>query len=107
MLLSARLKKLLAERQISQKQFAADLNIAPSTIGNYIQGIREPDYETLLSIAQYFHVSIDYLLGSPHTDSAALNASEVELLNLFRDLSLNEQEYFLAQLKLFHRFFDL
>ena len=55
------LRELLAEEGITQKQMAADLNIAASTLGNYIQNSREPDHETLKRIADYFDVSMDYL----------------------------------------------
>lgn len=58
-----RLRVLLSDRNISQKNFAAEIGIAASTAGNYVNGVREPDYETLKRIAQYFQVSTDYLLG--------------------------------------------
>ena len=60
---SSNLKRLLEDRGISQKQFAKDLNMAPSTIGNYIQNTREPDFKTLVEISNYFNVSVDDLLG--------------------------------------------
>lgn len=44
---SEKLRLLIDEENITQKQFANDLNIAPSTIGGYVQGISEPDFETL------------------------------------------------------------
>ena len=56
------LRELLAERGITQKQLGQDLSLAPSTLGNYVNNLREPDYTTLKRIAQYFHVSTDYLL---------------------------------------------
>lgn len=54
---------LLYENDITQKQFAIELNIAPSTLSGYINNRREPDYETLLKIANRLQVSCDYLLG--------------------------------------------
>lgn len=44
---SEKLRLLIDEFDITQKQFANDLNIAPSTIGGYVQGVSEPDFETL------------------------------------------------------------
>ena len=40
------LRSLLEERNITQKKLAIDLNIAPSTIGGYVQNSSEPDFET-------------------------------------------------------------
>ena len=56
------LRTLLEERSMTQKELAHHLNIAPSTVGSYVQNTREPDFSTLKSLAAYFHVSIDYLL---------------------------------------------
>ena len=38
------LRELLEDNDITQKQLADDLNIASTTIGNYIRGLREPDF---------------------------------------------------------------
>ena len=57
-----KLKILVEERGITQKELASHLNIAPSTVSSYVQNTREPDFITLKSIAQYFNVSIEYLL---------------------------------------------
>lgn len=59
-----RLRELREEKQITQKSLAEILGLSSrSTIANYEQNDREPDYETLIKIAKYFEVSIDYLLG--------------------------------------------
>lgn len=58
-----RLRILIDERGITQKELASQLNIAPSTVSSYVQNTREPDFATLKSLAIYFSVSIDYLLG--------------------------------------------
>lgn len=43
-------------------RLAMDLNMNQNTISRYENGRRQADYETLIKIADYFHVSIDYLL---------------------------------------------
>ena len=48
------LRNLINDREITQRRLASDLNIAPSTLGNYIQDSREPDLQTLKDIANYF-----------------------------------------------------
>lgn len=57
-----RLKSLRKERGISQVKLALDLNLSQNTISRYETEIREADYKTLILIADYFNVSIDYLL---------------------------------------------
>ena len=58
-----RLKQLSKERRISQLQLAFDLNMNQNTISRYENLERQADYETLIRFADYFNVSIDYLLG--------------------------------------------
>ncbi len=58
-----RLKKLRKERNISQLKMALDLNMNQNTISRYENLEREADYETLIRIADYFDISLDYLLG--------------------------------------------
>lgn len=63
MTFNKRLKKLRMEQNLRQKDIAEDLNLTPSAIGFYEQGKRNPDYEILSRLADYFGVSVDYLLG--------------------------------------------
>ena len=58
-----RLKQLRKERKISQLQLAFDLNMNQNTISRYENLERQADYDTLIRFADYFGVSIDYLLG--------------------------------------------
>ncbi|MBQ8210554.1 MAG: helix-turn-helix transcriptional regulator [Clostridia bacterium] len=58
-----RLKELRKSRNISQLKLALDLNMNQNSISRYENGVREADYETLIAFADYFNVSIDYLLG--------------------------------------------
>lgn len=93
------LRNLLEEKNITQKQMASDLNIAASTLGNYIRNAREPDFATLCRIAEYFGVSIDYLLNyHPNYNVSPL---EVELLRVFRKLTPKEQKIYIEQGKAF------
>ena len=58
-----RLKLLRKEKNISQLKLALDLNMNQNTISRYENLEREADYETLIKFANYFDVSLDYLLG--------------------------------------------
>ena len=57
-----RLRDLRKESNITQIEFARKFNIANGTVGNWESGNRQPDYETLQKIADFFNVSVDYLL---------------------------------------------
>ncbi len=57
-----RLKELRIERGLSQIDLALELNMNQNTISRYENGVREADYQTLVAIADYFEVSVDYLL---------------------------------------------
>ena len=58
-----RIKELRNEQHITQLKMALDLNMSQNTISRYENGEREPGIAELIRIADYFHVSVDYLLG--------------------------------------------
>lgn len=57
-----KLYRLRIERGIYQKQLAAYLHVSVGTISNYENGVHSPDLKTLCKLANYFHVSADYML---------------------------------------------
>ena len=57
-----RLKDLRRTKGISQLKLALDLNTNQNTISRYETGEREPGINELIKIADYFNVSVDYLL---------------------------------------------
>lgn len=93
------LRNLLEEKNITQKQMANDLNLAASTLGNYIRNTREPDFNTLCRIANYFNVSVDYLLDYHPTHH--ISPLENELLRVFATLTPEQQEIYIEQGKAF------
>ncbi|EAD1840413.1 XRE family transcriptional regulator, partial [Listeria monocytogenes] len=60
---SKRLSELRKKKGFSQYKLADELGFSRGQVANYEQGTREPDYQTLLKIAEFFNVSTDYLLG--------------------------------------------
>lgn len=58
-----RLKKLRKERNLKQDELATILGISPSAIGMYERNQREPDDEMKLKIANFFDVSVAYLMN--------------------------------------------
>ncbi len=57
------LKKLRESKGLSQMQLALKLGMNQNTISRYENGEREADYQTLILLADFFDVSIDYLIG--------------------------------------------
>lgn len=99
---SSKLRELLEENDLKQKDMASILQIAASTMNGYIQGTSEPDFKMLKRLADYFHVSTDYLLD--RYPEGIQSEKEQELLRIFRSLSGEQQDLFLEQGKAFIRF---
>lgn len=66
-----RLKELRKKKGISQLRLATDLNTTQNTISRYETGEREPGIDELIKIADYFNVSVDYLIG--RTENSKIN----------------------------------
>ena len=66
-----RLKELRKKKKITQLKLALDLNMNQNSVSRYVNGEREADYSSLIAFADYFDVSIDYLLG--RTDNPKTN----------------------------------
>lgn len=73
-----RLRELRENKGMTQANLAKALSISRSAIGMYEQGKREPDFETLEKIADYFNVTMDYL-----TKGKAITMRPFELAELF------------------------
>ena len=87
------LKKLRAEEQISQKALADSIGITQQSINKYENHNIEPDIDTLIAIADYFNVSIDYLVGRSdvasfisNKDENILSRDELKLISQYRTL---------------------
>ena len=89
------LRTLIEERNMTQKGLAQQLNIAPSTIGSYVQNTREADFATLKLLAGYFDVSIDYLLD--YSSGKTENHQEDEMLRIFRSLTEEQRNICIEQ----------
>ncbi len=68
---ATRLRHLREEKNLRQADVAIDLNVTRQTISKYERAEREPDFYMLCKIADYYKVSIDYLLG--RTTSTLVN----------------------------------
>ena len=74
------LRKLMSKHPIggrptTQKELARELDIRPQTVSLYVNGITQPSPDTLVNIANYFNVSIDYLLTGVSSFNKETNTS--------------------------------
>ena len=85
---------LRKENGKTQKEIALYLKISQQAYANYESNKREPDIDTLIKIADYFDVSVDYLLGKSENKNkpADENISELDkkLITLLLELSPDE-----------------
>ncbi|MCL2698454.1 MAG: helix-turn-helix domain-containing protein [Oscillospiraceae bacterium] len=65
------LKKLRKDKNLTQKQLGEAVGGSQRGIQNNELGVRKPSYDLLISLADYFGVSVDYLVG--RTDKPEIN----------------------------------
>ena len=70
-ILAKRLKALRESRRIYQREMAEQLGLSFRGYQGYETNQTEPKLATLIAIADYYHVSIDYLVG--RTDDPNIN----------------------------------
>ncbi|MDE6355674.1 MAG: helix-turn-helix domain-containing protein [Clostridia bacterium] len=58
-----RLKELRVDKGLTQKQLAAEIGCVQSAVNNWENGNRVPNAMAIITLAKYFKVSADYLLG--------------------------------------------
>ena len=97
------LKHLRESRGISQQKLAEQFNTSQQSIYKYENGLAEPDIDMLKSFAEFFHTSIDYLVGYTDnmtlTNFTTLTQCELHHLELYRNLSSNMKIHFDAILE--------
>lgn len=75
-----KLRKIRRENNIKQRTLANHLNIAVSTLSQYENDKRHPNFDILVAVADYFEVTTDYLLGVS-TLKKNFDTSQLEMLN--------------------------
>ena len=95
-----RLKELRKNKALTQKQVAQAIGVSTQSYGYYENWINKPDPETLCLLADFFEVSVDYLIGrSDDFGNITISSTDTELpkdeqrlLAAFRSLSAIEKE---------------
>ena len=104
-LLPERLKELRDRLHRTQQQVADDLNISRKLLSNYECGTREPNIDMLHSLALYYFVSVDYLIGASSVENPCKQYPDF-ISNLMNDSnylsseSIKDLEKYVALLKL-------
>lgn len=60
---SERIKYLMGIEKITQYALARKIGVCESTVSNWLSGKKEPSIESLWKVADYFDVTIDFLIG--------------------------------------------
>lgn len=87
---SERLRSLRTAKGLSQLEFAKQVKLSKSAVNMYERGEREPSFDVLEVIADYFNVDLDYLLGKTDCE----NRNRIVIEPRF-DLSRSEQDLIL------------
>ncbi|MEZ2733742.1 helix-turn-helix transcriptional regulator [Aneurinibacillus aneurinilyticus] len=103
-LFGTRLKELRQRKQLTQEETAKLLNISRGTYAHYEIDKRQPDFATLQKLADFFDVSIDYLLGrvnDPDQLPQFLRDPSVDISAYegYQELSPKEQEIVKEQVR--------
>ena len=109
-----RLRELRKLKGLTQKEVALAINVSAQSYGYYENWINKPDPETLIKLADFFEVSIDYLVGRSDdfgnvnviANGAELSEYEKTLLECFDKLNLFERESILVQVKALAKRYD-
>ena len=92
--LVANLRMLRKKKGISQKKLGEALGLSQQTINKYENHNVEPDIYMLMKVADFFEVSVDFLIG--HTTKEDATAEETTLVSQYRLLTKSEQDSILA-----------
>lgn len=93
--IGVRIRYLLDSDEVTQRALANSIHISASALNGYINKGKEPDYETLVRLADFFHTSTDYILGITNIRNectSRLSTTEQELLETFRRLDGHHQK---------------
>ncbi|RKQ17490.1 helix-turn-helix domain-containing protein [Ureibacillus endophyticus] len=107
MIIGQRIRELRKRRNMTLRDLATELDIAFTTLGNYERGDRQPDLDLLISIADFFGVTMDYLTrGDKFTNLDELNSIEYTK-DLDKLLSLVRPEIRGQYLKIYEELFSI
>ncbi len=91
------LKELRKENLLSQRELAQIFSVTQQSIYKYENGLAEPSLNTLIQMADFFHTSIDYIVGRTNeqvtVDFNILSQPELRHLEMYRKLSNQDRKH--------------
>lgn len=84
---SETLKKLRIIKGLTQQELSDRIGVSRSAIGMYERGEREPDFETLEAMADFFNVDMNYILGSTHKTTVLHASDELDFMVTYQRLN--------------------
>ncbi len=99
-----RFKDERIKKGITQKELADFLQVSQQSISKYENGMREPDYETLIKMASFYDVSVDYLLGLTNVNNTHKHSQQnldkkfQRVINYYNRLNIENQDYILGEM---------
>ena len=93
------LRKVRLEQNVTQKALGDAIGVTQQTINKYENHPDEPDIDRLIAIADFFDISVDYLVGHSdiphvieHLEPNDLNYDETALIEHYRKLTVSEKD---------------
>ena len=87
-----RLRELRIAKDLTQAQVADGINCTPAAYNRYETGERQPPIDALTKLADFFGVSLDYLVGRAPIRDSALSNYEIEFIKKLRSVPDTVQE---------------
>ena len=105
---SKTLKNLREVKDITQDELARQLKVSRPTIAGYETKHRQPDFDKLLMISEFFQVSVDYLLTGKNPDSSTTidippiseKTLDRKVMNSYKDLTIEEKQELLNYMQM-------
>lgn len=100
-IIGSNIAELRKDRGLTQKDFADILHVSKSAVSHYEQGISVPTIQVLITIADYFNVNVDYLLGRCKDNTKYSDINDIylnsytvgKLLTMSLSLSKKKRKY--------------
>lgn len=93
------LRELMDSRGLSMKALAEQVNTTPATVSRYLSSERTPDLAYVVKLAEFFGVSIGWMLGLEEDRYATLPEEYQQLINLYSKAAPDDRMVIQAVLK--------
>ena len=104
--LGKRIRKARKVKKLTQEQLGKAANVSDATINRYENGIRQPDPEMLILLADILDVSVDYLLGRTDTPRLKAETDKIGYSELFTQKDEGQAYILAAELRYKHKLSD-